>query len=94
MIFIRRKDLLNPANFYCTYREFLFLAFSRKVARTGKNQTMMVRPPRMALIGRMKKRVKSHSDLIMLIMKFCSKMGPKTRPSTIGATGYPLASMK
>ena len=63
------------------------MALSRKVARSGKNQTMIVKPPKMALIGRTKKRVKSHSDLIMLVMKFCSRIGPKTRPSTMGATG-------
>jgi hypothetical protein len=53
------SDLISPAIFYCTMGEF-FLTLSRKVASMGKNQTIMVNVPSMALMGRAKNRVKSH----------------------------------
>jgi hypothetical protein len=58
------------------------LAFSRKAARNGKSQIITVMVPRMALMGCIKKRVKSQSDLIMLVWE-------RTRPNFMKiSTGF------
>ena len=78
---------IKLAKFYCAMREF-FLPLSRKVASSGKNQTIMVNVPSMALMGRTKNRAKFHSDLIMLIMKFCSrKRGPSGPDASVPSGG-------
>ncbi len=49
---------------------------------------------RTALTGLVKNSQRFQWVLMTLIMKFCSTMGPRTMPRTIGATGTPLASRR
>ncbi len=54
---------------------------------TGSAQIAIVSTPSPAAIGRSKKASRSPSDLIIEVMKFCSSIGPSTRPRIAGATG-------